>query len=296
MADRYYEVKQRLLQLAECDPDLLAVIAFGSWTRAYALADAYSDLDLLLVCRDPAGWLYGTLPDKLGDVKISFVEPTFAGGMERRILYSGFLDVDLIVLTPEQMDQAVRCGAAAEVMGRGYSVLYDDMEIADRLKDLPAPETGRGMTEQEFMNTVNDFWFHTVWAAKKLLRGELWTAKMCVDAYMKQLLLKMLETARAEREDVWHNGRFLETWAGEDVVTALYGCFAHYDGSDIGVALDNTARVFSGLSRSVAQKQGFPYPDGTEAYARSLLERHTVSDPAALCREETRPTPEGWGS
>lgn len=275
MADRYFELKQRLLQLAAYEPDLLAVIAFGSSTRAYALADEYSDLDLILVCNDPASWLYGSLPDKLGDVKISFVEPTFAGGTERRILYNGSLDVDLIVLTPEQMELAVRNGVAAEVLGRGYHVLYDELKIADRLKELPAPQAHRAMTEQEFLNTVNDFWFHTVWAAKKLLRGELWAAKMCVDAYMKELLLKMLEAARADGDDVWHNGRFLERWAGEDVVALLLRCFAHYDRRDIAVALDNTARLFSDLSRCVAQKHGFPYPHGTEAYARLLLDTYS---------------------
>lgn len=268
------EFRQRLLQLAKYDPDLLAIIAFGSSTRAYAPADVYSDLDLILVCRNPDSWLYGSLPDKLGDVKISFVEPTFAGGVERRLLYNSSLDVDLIVLTPEQMDLALKSGAASDVMGRGYSVLYDDIKITDRLRDLPAPETHRGMTEQEFGNTVNDFWFHTVWAAKKILRGELWTAKMCIDAYMKHLLLRMLEAARADREAVCHNGRFLEKWAGEDVVTALCGCFARYDRRDMVHALQNTAGLFRELSRCVAQKHGFPYPHGAEAYAYSLLDTY----------------------
>lgn len=270
MDDKFSDIKQRLMLLSKQNSDLHAIVAIGSSVRTYAPADEFSDLDLMIVCDNPADWLCGDLPNKLGDIRISFVEPTFAGGMERRILYNGSLDVDLIVLTPEQMDLAVKSGVAAEVMGRGYCVLYDAIKIADRLTNLQAPSY-RGMKEQEFGNMVNDFWFHTVWAAKKILRGELWTAKMCVDAYMKNLLLKMLEASEADSKDVWHNGRFLEKWTGDDVVTALNGCFAHYDRGDIAFALDNTAVLFGKLSHRVAQNRGFTYPNGAEEYARLLL-------------------------
>ena len=43
------------------------------------------------------------------------------------------------------------------------------------------------------INMINDFFFHTIWASKKILRGELWTAKMCIDAYLKKYLLKITE-------------------------------------------------------------------------------------------------------
>lgn len=273
--DRFIEIKQRLLHFAQNSKDLLAVIAIGSSVRAYAVADVYSDLDLILVCRNPADWLYGDLPEKLGDIKISFVEPTLAGGMERRILYSGSLDVDLIVLTSEQMELAVTSGVAAEVMGRGYCVLYDTVEIKDKLmQNITEPAQCNEMTQQVFCNTVNDFWFHAVWSAKKLCRGELWTAKMCIDAYMKGLLLKMIEASEEDHKDVWHNGRFLEKWASEDTVAALGNSFAHYDREEMIAALYNTAKLFSVLSQRVAQNYGFTYSDGAEKYANLLLKEY----------------------
>jgi len=39
--------------------------------------------------------------------------------------------------------------------------------------------------QDEFLDLINDFWYHTVWTAKKLRRGELWTAQGCSDSYMK---------------------------------------------------------------------------------------------------------------
>ena len=129
------------------------------------------------------------------------------------------------------------------------------------------------MPEKGFINTVNDFWYHTVWTSKKILRGELWTAKMCVDAYMKNHLLKMIELNRVKDEniDVWHSGRFLEKWAGEETVQALADCFAHYEKVDIISALFNTAELFGALARSAAQKCSYEYPKQAEEYALSLL-------------------------
>ena len=71
------------------------------------------------------GWLYGDRPERLGRVKISFVEPALGGGKERRMLFVGSLDVDLIVFTPGQFESAIREGVTSWVMNRGYEVLYD---------------------------------------------------------------------------------------------------------------------------------------------------------------------------
>ena len=96
--DKYREIRQRLR-----DRNIRAVIACGSSTRDAEKADVYSDLDLMIITEDTDAWLYGDLPDKLGDLKISFVEPTLGGGKERRVLYRGNLDVDMIILSEAQL-------------------------------------------------------------------------------------------------------------------------------------------------------------------------------------------------
>lgn len=275
--DRYFEIKKRLMDIAQTDEKLTAVIAIGSSVRTYSAADEYSDIDLIISTYETENWLYGDMPSKLGEIMISFVEPTLGGGFERRMLYNGSLDVDLIVFTPEQMQNAVRSGAAAEVMNRGYCVMYDSMGITKLIEEYVKPDTRHiTMAESEFVNRAEDFWFHTVWAAKKILRGELWTAKMCIDGYLKNHLLVMMELERylTDKTDVWHNGRFLEKWAGEENVEMLKGCFAHYDREDMITSLKNTADIFSKNARSAAEKSGFAYPKKAEDYAYSLLKEY----------------------
>lgn len=270
---RYQKIKERLLSIAEQNGDVQAIIAIGSTVRDYAKADEFSDMDLILATDEPNQWLYGDYPEMLGEIKISFVEKTIAGGMERRLIYAGGLDVDLIVLTPEQLEDAVEKGVSEQVMNRGYVVLYDNMDIAVSIKEnVEVRVKQRVISEKEFINLVEDFWFHTVWASKKILRGELWTAKMCIDAYLKNLLLRVMESEAlaSEKSDVWHNGRFLEKWAGEDTVIALESCFARYEKNSMIFALLQTAGLFGKLAHSVAELCHYEYPQKAEAYAYEL--------------------------
>ena len=57
--------------------------------------------------------------------------------------------------------------------------------------------SARPPTEQECLEAINDFWYHALWTAKKLRRGELLSAKGCCDGHLKELLLRMT---------AWHAG------------------------------------------------------------------------------------------
>ena len=272
--DRYATIKNKILDIANADQSIRAVIAIGSSVRSELKADEYSDLDLIIATEDTEKWLYGVAPDEIGNVKISFVEPTLGGGKERRILYENALDVDLIVFTPKQFEAAIEEGVANWVCNRGYAVLYDTMNVTALLAEYVSDKiTYTGMTETEYINMVNDFCFHVVWASKKILRGELWSAKMCIDAYLKNYLLKMMEmySVYVHNVDVWHDGRFLDRWADDKVKEALSKCFAHYDREDMISALSETNKLFGELAKNVAEIRNFNYPEQVVEYSGDLL-------------------------
>lgn len=272
--DRYAEIKGKVLDLAKADKSIHAVIAIGSSTRSELKADEYSDLDLIIATDDNEKWLYGNAPEQIGNVKISFVEPTLGGGKERRILYENALDVDYIILTAEQFKTAIKEGVASWVCNRGYSVLYDTMGFEKLLDEhVNTKIEYHGMSETEYVNMVNDFCFHVVWTSKKILRGELWTAKMCLDAYLKNHLLRMIEmySAYSYNVDVWHAGRFLEKWADDSVREALTKCFAHYDRKDIVAALFETNKLFTRLAKAVAEIRNYSYPETAVEYSGELF-------------------------
>ncbi len=276
--DRFSEIKRKLLALAEADADILAVVQIGSTVRETEHADDHSDLDLVLAVKEPAMWLYGDRPAMLGDIKISFVEPTLGGGMERRILFDGARDVDLIIFTPEQFTRAITDGTASQVMNRGYRVLHDRGGYRAMLAEHISSEIpAESMSEAEFQNLVNDFFFHTVWGYKKLLRGELWSAKMCIDGYLKQHLQRMIALYSATRYhvDVWHSGRFQDKWAEDAINAELPHCFAHYAPEDMRNALMHTHALFRSLAAQTATLLGYTYPKEAETYSSQFLQENT---------------------
>lgn len=280
MADRYAAIKGKILDIANADQSVCTVIAIGSSVRSELKADEYSDLDLIIATENTEKWLYGAAPDEIGNVKISFVESTLGGGKERRILYENALDVDLIIFTPKQFEMAIKDGVASWVCNRGYEVLYDTMGAGPLLEEYVSDDIEyTGMTESEYINMVNDFCFHVVWASKKILRGELWSAKMCIDAYLKNYMLKMVEmyTAYDHHVDVWHDGRFLESWVDDKIKETLPKCFAHYNRDDMISALTETHKLFAELAKEVAEIRNYDYPEKAVEYSRDLLQEYFVS-------------------
>ena len=275
--DRYYTIFNHMLELAKSDPDCKAIVSIGSSTRKTLASDEYSDLDVIIATEHTEKWLQGDYPERLGNLKISFVEPTLGGGQERRVLYEGALDVDMILFTPRQFETAIMEGVAGWVMNRGYRVLYDYMGCTELLKQhISHTISHPDLSEKEFLNLVNDFFFHTVWASKKILRGELWSAKMCIDAYLKNYLLKIMEMYCTSKyqADVWHDGRFLDRWAEKEILESLKTCFAHYEREDMVAALVSTKELFSKLAYEAAERKGYSYPKEAEDYAGMLLHEY----------------------
>jgi aminoglycoside 6-adenylyltransferase len=220
-----------------------AAVLLGSQARAALPADEFSDVDLLLVVDDPAPFLeFSDWLEPFGEPLLTFVEGTAVGAeRERRVLFRSGLEVDFSVVTPTGFGTLARLPEAAGVVARGYRVLYDEVglsdELADAAKGTVAPE------EVDLGRLSQDFWYHALWAAKKLRRGEIYVAKQACDCYLKALLITVL-AAREHGRDTWHRGRFLERWAAPEDLAEFRGAFALYDEADVARAIRATADLF----------------------------------------------------
>ncbi len=260
------ELIEQLVAWGEHTPDIRAMVIIGSRARTDVPADEWSDLDLLLVTTDPrryqdqVDWL-----EQFGPYWATFLEPTMGGGRERRVLFAGARDVDFVPLSPEMVEAETRNGVLPLVATRGSRVLLDKDGQVTRLLDLPAPPPPDPLPDEaEYLNVVNDFFYHCMWTVKKVHRGELWVARSCCDGYMKRLLLWMIEwqarSSHGSGYDTWFDGRFLERWADPRVVGRLSSAFAHYDRADVERALVSTMGLFRSLAREVAARLGYRYP------------------------------------
>lgn len=256
---------QNILTWAQQTENIRALVVIGSRARVTDPADEWSDLDLLVITTnmaayiESANWLH-----EFGTTLLSFTEPTFDGSYERRALFDGFLDVDFALSEPEQFKESLKFGAVRDIFHRGYNILLDKDEWTTIITNLDPAPSPQASSPTQISNEIHDYWFHVVWTAKKLKRGELWSALNCLNCYMKNKLLHMIEVHAVlfgEGEvDTWHNGRLLEKWATSTVSQRLPGSFADYAAHALTTALGHQSALYHDLASEVADELNISYP------------------------------------
>lgn len=276
MPDLAWTLIDRFTSWATRRDDIRAAILVGSRARSERPADAWSDVDLLVFTshvgglRDAGDWV-----SAMGPVVLTFLDATQVAPeiVERRALYATGLDVDYVLLpaellnllTGESVDPAfaARRPLIAGIFRRGFRVLLDrDNRLGGIDSSLDAAPATRAPAAPEFANVVNDFWFHALWTARKLCRGETLMALNCCDVDLNDKLITIARwhALAGDGRDTWHQSRFFEEWADPRLVQDLTACFAHYDPADIARALRATMRTFDWIARETAARLGFEYP------------------------------------
>ncbi len=248
--------------------DARAVVLVGSNSRIDHPADEWSDIDILFITSTPQAYLDSTeWLAWIGKPLFTIVERTPTGEIwVRRVLYESGLDVDFIVLSPMDVRQNfIGLPVVLEILQRGRQVLIDKDGLFTNWPDaITAGPVIQPPSPQVFLEVIHDFWFHSVWTAKKLCRGELWVATTCNNVYMKRLLLQMMEwytqAAQNCERDVWFDGRFIEQWASPWVVQELPKVVAHYDSEDVWRALMASMELFQHLACETAEHWHYTYP------------------------------------
>ena len=271
----------KIIAWADKQDNVRAVLMVGSRARADHAADQWSDIDVVVLTkdvrryRDSTDWL-----DEIGTVWVTHLEKTATGdGVERRALFADGVDVDFILVPHDEMARLTQDPGVADTIRRGLRVLIDKDRMMSR---ITLPMSYRTVyqppTEAQFLNVVNDFWYHAVWTTKKLLRGELWVAKTSCDGYMKNLLLTMLEwhtrATKKQNYDTWFGGRFLEEWADPRAVEKLREAYSSYDAADVQRALLATMQLFRWLATETADSFTYDYPGGVDTSVTAWVKQN----------------------
>jgi molybdopterin-guanine dinucleotide biosynthesis protein A len=251
---------------ARAHEDVRALVLVGSLARAETPADEWSDVDVVALVDEPARYLDDAAwVSELGKPVLTFLEPTAVGEIvERRVLLEGGVDVDVVPVPAAGAED--RLHAAAGLLRRGFVVLHDQIGIGPRLAEAAAlpPERLPPPTEAEVDEVCADLWYHGLWTAKKLRRGELWTAVECLDSYMRPRLLTLLRwRALLAGLEPWHGVRFVEEWAGEPR-EVLASTFGGYDEDEIGRALWGLLDLSGRLERELRERLALTPVDRTE--------------------------------
>jgi aminoglycoside 6-adenylyltransferase len=273
----YKDILDKLVLFADESELIQAMILFGSRARVRNVADEYSDYDIIFLVNDIDYFL--NTDEWLKQIEkcyISFQEPTAAGGQECRVFFRDAMDMDFLFYNAKDSKRLAADNALKSFFSRGYTILVDKIDFKSEIEhNKPFDESKVIFSEKEFINLANTFWFHTIWSMKKILRGEIWSAKCCVDGYMKDLLRQMLEgytkAINGIDFDVWHDGRFFDTWVDKEIRKQLKTAYGTYDAVDILRAMNVTIHIFGEVARKTAAILDYDYPIAAETYAEEQI-------------------------
>ena len=217
------ELLERVQAWARTETNVRAAFVVGSQARSETPADEWSDVDVVLLADDPArlieeaDWL-----GEFGTPQLSFVEETAIGKeRERRVLYEAGVDVDFAIFPVAALPALLSAPDAARAIARGYLIVHDEIDLEQAF----AGRTTEPVGYREPREIVHDFWYHALWAAKKLRRGEAITARRCLDSALNGCLIELARAhalARRPGAEVWHSDRFVERWADPRALDACW--------------------------------------------------------------------------
>lgn len=266
----YAQLMDNFTRWALREKNIRAVAVIGSRARVDHPADEWSDLDVLIIARDPARYRRSIeWVSHVGNPWLTFIEPTAVEGRwVRHVLFEEGLDVDFAFLSVDSLRRMAAGSMPTDVtdtLRRGTHIVLDkDGLVALLQTSAIVSQVTRPLSQAAFLEVVNDFWYYAVWTAKHLRRRELWWAKRGCDGRLKERLQQMMEwhacVMKGQTHDIWFQGRFLEEWVDSRALEALRGAFAHYEEEDLWRALFVTMDLFRWLAVETANQLHYSYP------------------------------------
>jgi aminoglycoside 6-adenylyltransferase len=279
-ADNFYrDFERAFTSWAEATEDVRAAFIVGSRSRVDHPADEWADLDIILYANNSNLYLHEIdWLKSLGNIWVTFTYQTSGGEPERLTLFEGGFQVDIVFLTSESLNQLVKDRITPENFRRGVKVLVDKDNVSSYIvpsdfKPVPAPP----IDGEAFVQVVNMFFFSSLYIAKQIARGELWTAK-ARENDLRGLLLQMLEwhakALHGNDYDVWHGGRFLHEWIDQMTLKELCNIFTQYKVEDCLRGLLASISLFRRISVETADRLQLEYPTDTDHHITNWIRQN----------------------
>lgn len=268
------EMTALILDFAERDDRIRAVIMGGSRANPTAWRDEFQDFDIAYLVTDVSSftqnheWIsvFGELmilqmPDLMSTGK-RIPRPEFTYLMQ-------FQDGNRIDLTLAPLDRT---------SFESLSLVLLDKD--GRLNLPPPSERDHYLappSENEFADCCNEFWWVAPYVAKGLWRGEIIYAKHHLDHILRREMMRMVEWfAGVEHgfdRSIGKHGRELRRYLSRDQWSMLERTFAGADEEDNWQALFSMSELFRSAARRVAEEFSFDYPSGDDSRVSAHLRR-----------------------
>ena len=291
------DVVHGLIQWAESNDPVRAMLLTSTRARPDAPVDRLSDYDVVLVVEDirpffeDRSWL-----EDFGEVLIAYwdpIQPESDFGVDQTgnvVQYADGLKIDFRVWPVGLIRRITDAPALTDELDAGYAVLLDKDDLTAGLD----PPTYRAYVpdrpdEEAFLTWVNDFFEGAPYVAKFLWRDELMPAKWVLEDMKHKYLRRMLEW-RIELDHGWSVpmdwlGKGLKKRLPPEIWKELESTYAGAGIADNWEALFRMMALFRRVGTGVADDLGYAYPfdldDRVTEYVQVIKDLDRGSGPDA---------------
>jgi aminoglycoside 6-adenylyltransferase len=275
---------QQLVQWADEEPLVRAVVLTSSRAVPHARLDAFSDYDVILALTDVEpffenrAWL-GTF----GSVLAVYRDPLISDrGFQRSAFvtqYEDSLKIDFSLWPVGLLKQVVSEPQLTPEFDAGYRVLLDKDHLTDSLQ-TPTYKSyiPEAPTEARYQALIESFFLDTGYVAKFLWRDDLVAAKYILDHSLKHDHLLIMLGWHIEIDHQWTlklgpYGRGLKRWLPPDLWAQLEETYTGADVSSNWVALFRSIELMRRVAVEVGDHLGYRYPQELEERGLAYLRR-----------------------
>lgn len=259
------KIKNTILDFANNDDRVRAVILNGSRANPNVLPDKYQDYDILFVVNNfesfvkNENWvsflgrtIIKQLPDK----------NSFVGEQDKdRVAFAWLMifedgnRIDLTVFPKAKFHTHFKPDSLTKVWIDKDSLFRDIPESND--KDYHIVKPG----EIEYLETCNEFWWVATYVAKGLARGEIIYAKDMMESFVRPMFMKLVEWKAGIENDfgmsLGKSGKFAVKYLPEEMYFDVLKTYSDADRENNWAALIRMMSMFKELQKEISEKLGF---------------------------------------
>lgn len=259
-----------ILQVAQSDERIRAVLLNGSRANPAIQKDAFQDYDIVYIVRQMAGFLHDhSWVDVFGERLIMQMPDQMCIGEKDAYAFAYlmlFTDGNRIDLTLFPLEHlATHFGKDSLTV-----VLLDKDKI---FENVPPPGLKdyliQSPSQKEFTDVCNEFWWVSSYVVKGLCRNEITYAKYMLDGPVRNMFFKMLEWQIGIHThfsvSVGKAGRNLKLYLEPTLYEKILATYSDASVENSWKSLLQMTSLFSDSARQVAQHMGFIYNQEEES-------------------------------
>ncbi|MDR2230397.1 MAG: AadS family aminoglycoside 6-adenylyltransferase [Flavobacteriaceae bacterium] len=276
------EKLRKILDWANGNKDIRAVILTSSLVNPLAPVDDFSDLDVELIFEDNQTYISDHKWLNLFGQPISMIEEDEScfNGVHamKMVLYKDTVKVDFKLYRKSSYLQEIQHKELPEDWDIGYKILLDKDGITQNMK----PPTHRVSiikkpNEKDFEKLISDFWWDSTYVAKCLARGDIFYAKFMSENIIRtEYLVPLLEWHIASQHnwDITTNkhGRLFKKYLSQDLWSKTEKTFSGSNIEENWKALFSMTDIVEELGKNLAKELNYPYASEMENNIRTYLE------------------------